>query len=67
MIVCSPFTSCSVLKNKTVENGEKQQKVLSCKNDKNHSAYKNKGHQQKSTCTLHHDLLAEVCCNNRKT
>ena len=35
------------------ENGKKQQNILSCKNYKNHSAYKNNGHQQKSTCTLH--------------
>ena len=66
MRVGSVFTSCSVLKNKTVENCKKQQKPLSCKNDKNHSAYKNNGHQRKSTCTLHHDLVAEVCCNNTK-
>ena len=39
MTVCYPFISCFVFKNKTVENGEKQQKILSCKNDKNHSAY----------------------------
>ena len=68
MTDCSLFISCSVVfKNKTVENGKKQQKILSCKNDKNHSAYKNNSHQQKSTCSLHHDLVAEVCCNNRKT
>ena len=31
MTVCSLFISCSVFKNKTVENGEKQQKILSVK------------------------------------
>ena len=61
MTVYSPFISCSVFKNKMVENGENQQKFLSCINDKNHSAYKNNGHQQKLTCTLHRDLVAEVC------
>ena len=66
MTIFSPFISCSVFKNKTVENGEKRQKFLSCKNDKNHSAYKNNSHQQKSTCTLHHDLVAEVVAITEK-
>ena len=64
--VCSPFIPCSVCKYKTAENGEKQQKFLFCKNDKDHSADKNNGHRLKSTCTLHHDLVAVFFARTEK-